>query len=357
MMAGSRNSNVLADAARDPKVRTAVASAAVAAGGAVAAGKLVRDRIAERSESRRRRSYRLRIDEPVAEGVRRIARGQIDLAVELLGKTDGGELDDAIHEARKTFKRVRALVRVARDGLGDETYGREDETFREAGRGLSNARDAQVMVQTLEDLASRYADETPGGGFRGLHDVLSAEARAAHDQIENDAATVRDVLVTLRAARARVESWPLPESDDLGFLAPGFERIYRRGRRAQRAAGKRSSTEALHELRKRAKDLWHAAQVLRPAAPKRMRKLARLAHSLSDVAGEDHDLAVLLDGARERARTLGPRELQLLDALIARRRAVLQEEALKRGRRLYRRKPSKLARRIAAATISHDSTN
>ena len=92
LMAGSRNSNVVADAARDPRVRAAVASAAVAAGGAVAAGKLVRGRIVERSESRRRRSYRLQTDEPVAEGVRRIARGQIDLAVELLENADDGDL-------------------------------------------------------------------------------------------------------------------------------------------------------------------------------------------------------------------------------------------------------------------------
>jgi CHAD domain-containing protein len=128
--------------------------------------------------------------------------------------------------------------------------------------------------------------------------------------------------------------------------------MYRRGRRAQRTAADEASTEAMHELRKRAKDLWHAAQVLRPAAPKPMKKLARRAHDLSNVAGEDHDLAVLLDGARERAHTLQPGELALLDALTARRREALQQDALARGRRVYGRKPRKLARRIAAATLS-----
>lgn len=347
MMAGSRNSNVVADAARDPRVRAAVASAAVAAGGAVAAGKLVRGRIVERSESRRRRSYRLQTDEPVAEGVRRIARGQIDLAVELLENADDGDLGEAIHESRKAFKRVRALVRVARDRLGDETYRRENETFRDVGRALSSVRDARVMVDTLEDLTSRYGEEIPDGGFRGLHDTIRAEAQSAHAQIENDPAAVRDVLLTLRAARARVESWPLPDSGDLRSLAPGFERIYRRGRRAQRIAAAGASTEAMHDLRKRAKDLWHAAQVLRAAGPKPMKKLARRAHSLSDVAGEDHDLAVLLAGARERAHTLRPGELALLDALVVRRRAALQQDALARGRRVYGRKPRKVARRTA----------
>lgn len=353
-MAGSRNSNVVAGAARDPKVRAVVASAAVAAGGAVAAGKLVRGRIVERSESRRQRTYRLRPDEPVADGVRRITRGQIDLAVELLENADDGELDEAIHESRKAFKRVRALLRLARDELGDETYRRETETFRDAGRELSSVRDARVMVNTLEDLTSVYGEEIPDGGFGGLHDTMRAEAQAAHAQIENDPAAVQDVLLTLRAARARVEGWPLPESGDRRSLAAGFERIYRRGRRAQGTAAAEASTEAMHELRKRAKDLWHAAQVLRPVGPKPMRKLARRAHSLSDVAGEDHDLAVLLDGARERAHTLRPGELALLEALVVRRRAALQQDALARGRRVYGRKPRKLARRITTATLSRD---
>ena len=84
------------------------------------------------------------------------------------------------------------------------------------------------------------------------------------------------------------------------------------------ASRKDTTTEALHELRKRAKDLWHAAQVVRPIAPKRMKKLARRAHRLSDLAGEDNDLAVLYDGAGRRSGALDPGELELLGAAQAR---------------------------------------
>jgi CHAD domain-containing protein len=326
-----------------------LASAAVAAGGAAAAGKLVRDRIASRSQARERRRYRLQPGEPAGEGVRRIARGQIDLALERLDGAGAGDLDEAIHEARKALKRLRALVRLARDELGDEVYRRENDTFRDAGRALSGVRDVQVMADALGELARRHEDELPDGAFAGLHDALAAEAQAAHERIEEDAAVRDDVVGTLRATRARVDTWPVPAGASLRVLAPGFERIYRRGRRAQRAAAKDGSTEALHELRKRAKDLWYAGRVLRPAAPKPMRKLSRGAHRLSDVVGEDHDLAVLLDGARARPHTLQPGELEQLEALVARRRATLQEDALARGARLYRRKPRKIAKRVAAA--------
>ncbi len=108
-----------------------------------------------------------------------------------------------------------------------------------------------------------------------------------------------------------------------------------------------TDTEHRHELRTRAQNLWHAAQVLRLAAPKPMKQLARAAHDLSDIVGEDHDPAVLLDGARDRADTLGPGELTLLEALVGRRRAVLQRRALTCGRRVYARKPRKLVKPVA----------
>jgi CHAD domain-containing protein len=323
------------------------AAGAVAAGGAAVAGKLVHDRRARRAEVRRARAYRLREAENVPDGVRRIARGQIDLAAERLDAGAGSDAQDAIHEARKAFKRLRALVRLSRDALGDEIYRRENATFRDAGRRLSGARDAAVMVQTLEDVMRRFDDELPDGALAGLREALIADAEAAREQTAQDSGAVDDVLATLEAQRGHVATWPLPEHADLAMLAPGFQRMYRRGRRALRAARKDTDTEHLHELRKRAKDLWHGAQVLRPADPKRMKKLARRAHDLSDVVGEDHDLAVLLDGARRRADTLAPGELELLDGLVGRRRARLQRKALALGRRVYARKPRTVARLAA----------
>jgi CHAD domain-containing protein len=328
----------------------AAAAGAVAAGGAAVAGKLVHDRRTRHAEVRRARAYRLRPDENVPDGVRRIARGQTDLAVERLAGSARGDGEAAIHEARKAFKRVRALVRLSRDALGDEVYRRENATFRDAGRRLSGVRDAAVMVETLDDVVSRFRDELPEDAFAGLRDALAADADAAREQIAQDSGAVDDVVATLQSQRGRVAAWPLPDDAGASMLAPGLERIYRRGRRALRAARKETDTEHLHELRKRAKDLWHAAQVLRRADRKRMKKLARRAHDLSDVVGEDHDLAVLLDAARDRANSLGPGELELLDGVVARRRARLQRKALARGRRVYARKPRKLARLAARSS-------
>jgi CHAD domain-containing protein len=320
------------------KLPLAAGAGAVAVGGAVAATKVVRDRVAERAE-RRERAYRLQPGEDVAEGIRRIARGQVDLARdELQGRGDTGV---SVHEARKAFKRQRALLRLVRDEIGDDVYRRENATYRGLGRALAGARDAEVIAETLDAVVERAGDEIPEGAFAGLREALESEASAAHERLDDDPEVIRRVIAMLETARVRIDAWPLPDGDGTAPLAPGLKRIYRRGRRALRAADAHTDTEHLHELRKRAKDLWHAGQIARPASPKKLRKLSRRAHDLSDVVGEDHDLAVLLDAARARERALAPGEREMLASLVGARRGELQRGALERARKLYARKPRK----------------
>jgi CHAD domain-containing protein len=155
---------------------------------------------------------------------------------------------------------------------------------------------------------------------------------------------IDEVLGELRRARARVGDWHF-EREGLEALAPGFKRIYRGGRRAYLTARQEPSTENLHELRKRAKYLWYAAQIVRPAAPKKMKRIARRAHELSNLIGEDHDLALLAQRANERRdRFAEGTAAGELTALTERRRAELRRKALDLGERLFRKKPRKVVR-------------
>ena len=67
------------------------------------------------------RAYRLRTDEHVPDGIRRIARGQLLDARDELHGTPSRRLAEAVHETRKRIKRLRASVRLSRkrDRRGD----------------------------------------------------------------------------------------------------------------------------------------------------------------------------------------------------------------------------------------------
>jgi CHAD domain-containing protein len=291
------------------------------------------------------RRFRLADGEGVPDGVRRIAGGQLDVSIERLKGDTDEDLGTAVHEARKSLKRLRATVRLARDELGDEAYRHENVAYRDAGRRLGGARDSQVLLETLDALTDRYRDEAPPERFARFKRTLAGQHGAAQRRLREGTAVV-EVLGELRRARARVGDWRL-EREGLDALAPGFKRIYRRGRRAYRTARQEPSTENLHELRKRAKYLWYAAQIVRAAAPKKMKRVAREAHELSNLIGEDRDLALLAQRAKERHdRFADETAAGELAALVERRRAELQREAMVLGRRVFRKKPRKVARAL-----------
>jgi CHAD domain-containing protein len=272
------------------------------------------------------RSYRFLEGEPVPDALRRIACGRIDHAVaELRGETDGSPAD-AVHEARKDMKKLRALLRLARDELGEDVYRRENECFRDAARRLSGVRDADVMLDTLGSL---------GRPFPALRDALKAHRRG-----ERSVADAEGVVAVLTDARARVDVWPL-RRDDFGAMEGGLRRIYRRGRRAIEAVEEQPATEDLHEWRKREKDLWHHLTLFRESWPELLKTTADEAHALSDRLGDDHDLAVLQEWTQE---NVGP--LVGFDDAVEERRLELQHDALHLGRRLYAERPGAFVARL-----------
>jgi CHAD domain-containing protein len=265
-----------------------------------------------------------------------VALDELDVAIEALA---GGEASaKAVHTSRKIFKRVRAIIRVARSGLGDEVATRDNAALRDAGRRLAGARDAKVVVDTLDKLLARFPDDLDADAFAPLRDRLAAEHADAEAAAAQDAGAIGAVLDELRTVRADIARWDLGD-DATSVLSRGLHRIHRKGRKALRAAQESTGeprTEAMHDLRKRAKDLWHAAELLEAASPDRLRLIAAQAHDLADLIGDDHDLAVLLERADDRSGSLPETvPFEALHAAAARRRKKLQRKALRIADALY----------------------
>ena len=115
-------------------------------------------------------TYRFKLQEPIAQGVRRIGLEQIDIAAaKVASKYD---IPTAIHDARRCLKRLRALLRLIRPGLAEALYRREAERLVGMGKLLSGARDHFVMQQTLAKLESRFG-VVPDGGAERLRKLLA----------------------------------------------------------------------------------------------------------------------------------------------------------------------------------------
>ena len=119
-----------------------------------------------------------------------------------------------------------------------------------------------------------------------------------------------------------------------------MRRIYRNGQEAFAVVQEDPSEEHLHEWRKQVKYLWHQLQVLQPIQVGQLTALADQAHTLANALGDDHDLAILSHKFLEELDRFPDRAtMHTLTDLIAHRRALLQEQAMTLGHRLYEEKP------------------
>jgi CHAD domain-containing protein len=287
--------------------------------------------------------YRIQTNEQVQDGLRRCGREQLDRAIAALTVDVSDDPVEAVHDARKALKQERSLLRLARGTIGSSVRRSENAALRHAAGRLSAARDAEVMLQALDELSERFAGQVPQTTFDAVRGRLEAERDPARERLLAPG-PVGAVADELRAVRSRIDDWPLRRGG-WKALAPGLGRAYERGRRSFRKAKAKPGVEALHEWRKRTKDIWYHLRLLKALSPAIVGGLADEAHGLSDLLGDDHDLALL----REKLRAGGgdvPVDVDGLIELIDHRREQLQAEAMQVGERLYAERPRAFRRRM-----------
>jgi CHAD domain-containing protein len=290
-------------------------------------------------------AFRLPVDLPVPEAVRAAATERLDHAIALL-RDEAADPVDAVHDARKDVKKTRALLRAVRPAFGTGAHRRHQRALRDAGRLLSATRDADVLLASLDSLRERSAGRLSQTSFDALRVRLAATAPAP----TAGATTAREeAAVALERLRDGVADWPLRRAA-WGTVLDGTTQSYADGRAAFAAARARPTIDALHDWRKRVKDLWYEQRLLRDAYPEGLGAEANVLDALAEHLGDDHDLALLRaalidpDGPGQDV----PADLEPLAEVIDERRAELQAEAWRLGRRVYAERPKAFRRRLRA---------
>jgi CHAD domain-containing protein len=291
-------------------------------------------------------SFELKPQESLHKGIRRIVRKQLDGALEHLTGRHQGSRDEAVHEARKGFKKIRAVLRLVRPVLGAKTYRQENTCFRDAGRPLTEVRDAKIFVETLDQLAKHFQEHVVGRSFADARQALQDNLRAVRKRVLDEQNAFAVVAETVRQARQRIKGWPhVPNR--WAAVGQGLEDVYGQARDAYEDATADPALEKLHEWRKQAKYLRYQLEVLRPLWPERIDELANEADRMTELLGDDHDLAMLRQMLTDDPERFGDGgDLEVLLALVDRRRAELEPEAFLLGERFFQDGPRDFARRL-----------
>jgi CHAD domain-containing protein len=285
-------------------------------------------------------SYEFGVEEPVRGAILRTAREQLDHAVSQLSEGINEDPVKAIHDARKAIKKERSLLRLTSAAMPARQRRRENAVLREAGRRLSGARDADVMIASVESLSERFSGQLPATTFAALREHLESRRSAQSGGSLLDDRAVGE----LGSVRVRVDDWEITK-DGWQAIDAGLTQSYRRGREAFGRARATRSLEDLHAWRKRVKDLWYHARLLAPAGGPVVAGQAKDADLLAELLGDDHDLGVLRDTLTRDVIPV-PVDVDAVVKLLDHRRGELQAEALRLGWRVYAESPKAFRRRL-----------
>jgi CHAD domain-containing protein len=289
-------------------------------------------------------AYRFKRDETVAQSVHRIAHEELDSAARRLAHAGPAMQDEAIHEARKSVKKIRALLRLVQSELGD-TYDGESQILRKAGRTLFELRDTGSVIEILKQLRGKYPGELRQPMFAAIRRGLVARKKRLEAR-ENSTTIFRDIAGTLAMASKRGKTWPIPV-DGFAALKPGIERAFRKGRTAFLAAQEWPSPENFHDWRKRVKDHWYHVRLLEDLWTEWIQGYEASLKDVETWLGDDHNLVLLRDLLIREPDLFGnTKSIELVADLIEKQQKELRANAESLGGRIYQEKPRHLARQM-----------
>ncbi|HET6432818.1 CHAD domain-containing protein [Dyella sp.] len=201
----------------------------------------------------------------------------------------------AIHRARKSIRRARAILALGRDAFGD-ALAPIDRSLRRAARDLSTLRDAHVVVATACALADAHGAAEAAAWHR-VADRLQARSDALLAQ-----ALQRDPAFAARRARihavARAISALPWHTLKRKPLRGALQHSERRAERGRERAGAKPTPERLHQWRRRLRRARLQRQALAGVdatllpTPLRGEGSGKLKRRI-DALGKRQDLAVL----------------------------------------------------------------
>jgi CHAD domain-containing protein len=276
-------------------------------------------------------AYRFKKTESLPHAVRRVFGEEIDWAVGQL--TTSKKRARAVHEARKSMKKIRGLLSLIANKLGP-LYKPEDRFFGHSGKKLSDLRDGAIMLEVFHRLAAAHPQLELGHVRRILERRHQCDARS-------EKRLTGEVARLLKESQAKTSSWPI---DDLTVdaLLPNLSASYRKTKKALKHAQKRPDEKTIHNLRKEVKHHFYHVRLLEDFWPSPFKKRAADLDNLETCLGDSNNLSVLRLRIEADVETTADRqEVRELTRVIDEQIRNLRERGLALASHLYADKPRK----------------
>jgi hypothetical protein len=188
-------------------------------------------------------SFELHRRKHIEDELAKIVREQLRKTARVLTASEGTQFRSAVHESRKSLKKVRAIAAFLTQA-GAKLPRRDRKRLKSAARSLSRVRDSSAIVDTLDRVRRRYPRQLSGHVYGILRRGLVAardrsEARAQRDGVVAEAA---ERLEKTRRSANQWECRSLTSSDIVAIIAASYCRSRDAMKRARMTGSRRRCT-------------------------------------------------------------------------------------------------------------------
>ncbi|MBK6284496.1 MAG: CHAD domain-containing protein [Draconibacterium sp.] len=198
----------------------------------------------------------------------------------------------AVHEMRKSFKRLRALL-LFYDEYPEEFPQEFCIQIKNYGRLLSAMRESYVNIQIFERLTENnnlIADRK----IKNAKEKLQAKNREIIDNSFFDSEDFKNLLLFTKSLEQQVVRMEIDRPSQIQ-LAKQLVISYQKAYDCYQIIGNDSDGDEIHNLRKKLKRLWYQFDLLQYLHPRYFRLKSDQLNKITEQLGEDHDMFVFLN--------------------------------------------------------------
>ncbi len=237
-----------------------------------------------------------------------------------------------IHQGRVAARRLRSILKTFAPLLDARWARRYRDDLRDFARALGAARESDVLGSALESAVGDAEALSPAQLRRlalALRRARAASREGLREQMDEPAWRRR---VKSLAARSEQSPQIVRTDASMADVLALVERAWRKPRKRLRRHPEEAAE--LHELRLRLKHCRYALEVVADVEAKSAAKLLRRLRRVQDAIGLHRDTVLAAQWVHSQERSLGPRAVQSLEALLVEHEPRLRRAAARQCEKL-----------------------
>ena len=248
---------------------------------------------------------------------------------------DTGISDEVrVHELRKAVKRSRALLRLLKPAIDEESFYTIDEILGNSARSIAEQREATVNLRTFINMSCNASGYLPLELRNYILETLTKKIDLIYNQsLHNFPHQLHTSLLYLKRVKSKIETTSLHSINDKDLSAL-ISKTYQKTARLYNDARYSLDTEIIHKWRRFNKHLLFQLKLSPLQTNKNTSNIIVMLEKLSDMLGDEHDLAIMENYLRENFE-LSKEDQQHIHLCVSKERSRLQKEAFKLGAKLY----------------------